>query len=614
MKYINLPAPRQGESRQLPFYFAVEEYVAKHFTDDDYFFIWQVEPTAMLGRNQLLENEVNEQYCREHGVHIYRRKSGGGTVYADRGCLQFSYITKEGNVNALFNDYIDLVVKAINRLGVAVSSSGRNDILVEGKKVAGAAFYRYGNRSVLHNTLLYSTDLDQLASCLKPSKKLESKGVKSNRQRVANLGDYTRLTLPQFVEQLRQLVCGDSQITLNQVHMQGVAQLEKPLASHEFVYDNSPSYTVKRSLILKDVGEIEARVQVKAGKIQYINLVGDYFLLGDLDRDLLARLQGVDYDREAVTQALDGVDTGKVIRNLTVMQFLRLLFGRPPHLPKPEWLKIDLTSTTTTRHTSDAVAGNHLNTICTSGLCPNKAECWKAGTATLMIGGNVCTRNCRFCNTPSGRPQPLDPNEPLNVAKAVAQLQLKHAVITSVDRDDLPDLGARHWSLTVKAIKELNPHTTVEVLIPDFQGRLDLVDMVLAEQPYIVGHNIETVRRLTPAVRSVAQYDQSLDVLRHIAERGFTAKSGLMLGLGETEQEVEQTMDDLLAAGCKILTIGQYLQPTLRHIAVKAYIKPSKFAQYKQLGEDKGFEQVVSDPFVRSSYHAEQYKTLQRQE
>ncbi len=613
MKYINLPQAKPGENRQVPFYFAVEEYVASHLpTTDDYFMIWQVEPTAMLGRNQLLDNEVNEQYCQEHGVHIYRRKSGGGTIYADLGCMQFSYITRKGNVSDLFTSYVDRIVAAINSLGVAVTTAGRNDIVTDGRKVAGAAFYRYGGRSVLHNSLLYCTNLDALASCLKPSKKLESKGVKSNRQRVANLGDYSSCTLQDFAEKMRRLMCGDEQITLSPADMQGVAELEKPLASREFIYDNSPSYTVKRSLILKDVGEIEARVEVKAGKIQHINLVGDYFLLGDLDHELLNRLHGVAYDREAVAAALEDVDPGKVIRNLSINQFLRLLFGRPPHVPKPEWLKIDLTSSQRTQHTTGAISKRHLNTICTSGLCPNKAECWKAGTATLMIGGNICTRNCRFCNTPSGRPLPLDPREPERVAQAVAELKLKHAVITSVDRDDLPDLGAAHWARTIRAIRELNPTTTIEVLIPDFQGRMDLVDMVLAEHPYIVGHNIETVRRLTPTVRRVATYEQSLAVLKHITQRGFVAKTGIMLGLGETQQEVEHTIDDLVAVGCKVLTIGQYLQPTMHHIAVQEYIKPSKFAEYKQIGEAKGIEQVVSGPFVRSSYHAEKYKDLHK--
>ena len=226
-----------------------------------------------------------------------------------------------------------------------------------------------------------------------------------------------------------------------------------------------------------------------------------------------------------------------------------------------------------------------------------------------MIGGDVCTRNCRFCNTMSGRPKPLDPMEPGHVAATVKALGLRYAVITSVDRDDLPDYGAAHWVETIKAIGRLNPETRIEVLLPDFMGRADLLGMVLDTRPYVAGHNLETVRRLTPSVRSVASYDRSLDVLRAIAAHGTSAKTGFMVGLGETDEEVEQTMDDILSTGCRRLTIGQYLQPTARHLPVAAYIHPDKFADYRKTALAKGFEHVESGPLVRSSYHAERAAT-----
>lgn len=222
-----------------------------------------------------------------------------------------------------------------------------------------------------------------------------------------------------------------------------------------------------------------------------------------------------------------------------------------------------------------------------------------------MIGGDICTRCCKFCNTQTGKPLPLDDNEPTHVAESIALMKLSHAVITSVDRDDLSDLGAAHWARTIQEIKRLNPETTVEVLIPDFQGRKELIAQVIEAQPEIISHNMETVRRITPLVRSAARYDTSLEVLRQIAESGITTKSGIMVGLGETQEEVEELMDDLRSAGCHILTIGQYLQPTHKHYPVAEYVTPTQFGLYKQLGLEKGFTQVESAPLVRSSYHAE---------
>ena len=238
-------------------------------------------------------------------------------------------------------------------------------------------------------------------------------------------------------------------------------------------------------------------------------------------------------------------------------------------------------------------------------------ECWGKGTATFMIGGDICTRSCKFCNTQTGRPLPLDLNEPTHVAESVALMKLSHAVITSVDRDDLEDMGANHWARTITEIKRLNPETTLEVLIPDFQGRIELIDLIIQAHPEIISHNMETIRRISPLVRSAANYETSLSVIHHIANNGITAKSGIMVGLGETPAEVEELMNDLLASGCRILTIGQYLQPTHRHYPVVAYVTPEQFAEYRRIGLEKGFEQVESAPLVRSSYHAEKHVNKQ---
>ena len=281
--------------------------------------------------------------------------------------------------------------------------------------------------------------------------------------------------------------------------------------------------------------------------------------------------------------------------------------GNDQRVRKPEWLKISIGANERYTETKRIVESHCLHTICSSGRCPNMGECWGKGTATFMIAGDICTRSCKFCNTRTGRPLPLDPDEPLHVAESVALMKLSHAVITSVDRDDLPDLGAAHWAQTIREIKRLNPETTTEVLIPDFQGRKELVSQVIEASPEIISHNMETVKRISPQVRSAANYHTSLEVIRQIAESGTTAKSGIMVGLGETPAEVEELMDDLIAVGCKILTIGQYLQPTHKHYPVVAYITPEQFAIYKETGLKKGFEQVESAPLVRSSYHAEKH-------
>jgi lipoic acid synthetase len=232
-------------------------------------------------------------------------------------------------------------------------------------------------------------------------------------------------------------------------------------------------------------------------------------------------------------------------------------------------------------------------------------ECWERGTATFLIAGNICTRSCKFCNTPTGKPLALNLNEPEQVADAIRLMKLRHAVITSVDRDDLPDFGVAHWVKTICKIKEINSDTTIEVLIPDFQGKEALIDCVCQAQPHIIAHNMETVRRLTPVVRSAAKYDISLSVLVRIVKNGYKAKSGIMLGLGETIEEVTALMDDLRATGCNMLTLGQYLQPTRQHLPVTEYIRPETFSELKEIALNKGFEHVESGPLVRSSYHAE---------
>ncbi len=273
---------------------------------------------------------------------------------------------------------------------------------------------------------------------------------------------------------------------------------------------------------------------------------------------------------------------------------------------KPEWLKIRLHSTEQYAQTASIVERHALHTICSSGMCPNKAECWSRKTATFMILGDVCTRACKFCATKTGKTLPIDSNEPERVARSISLMELRHVVITSVTRDDLPDGGAGHWAAVVEAVRNTNPNTTIELLIPDLDGQAELLDTVIGSRPDIIGHNIETVERLTPLVRNKASYDTSMKVIRYIATSGTVAKSGLMLGLGETETEVLRALDDLRDNGCEILTLGQYLQPTRRHWPVAEYVTPQKFDRYAEEARKRGFSYVASGPLVRSSYMAEE--------
>ena len=277
------------------------------------------------------------------------------------------------------------------------------------------------------------------------------------------------------------------------------------------------------------------------------------------------------------------------------------------YLRKPQWLKTQLQSGENFVKISQIVKNNKLHTICSSGKCPNMSECWNKGTATFMILGEICTRSCKFCNTISGMPFSPDPLEPVKVAESIRVMQLKHAVITSVDRDDLPDGGANHWAQTIKTIKKINPNTTLEVLIPDFNGQTELIDLIINEKPDIISHNLETVERLTPLIRTKAKYHTSLKVIKHVSESSVVSKTGIMVGLGETDEELYQLMDDALNNGCEIITIGQYMQPSRKNIAVTEYIHPDKFEEYKITGLLKGFRIVESAPLVRSSYCAEKH-------
>jgi lipoic acid synthetase len=273
----------------------------------------------------------------------------------------------------------------------------------------------------------------------------------------------------------------------------------------------------------------------------------------------------------------------------------------------PRWMKVQMPHGMNYSMVKNLTVNKRLNTICVSANCPNKGECWSAGTATFMILGNRCTRNCRFCQVYTMKPEPPDRDEPRRLGETIKTLGLKHCVITSVARDDLSDGGAQFWARTIKTIKKINPGVTMEALIPDFRRGTEALDLIINERPEVISHNLETVRRLTPGIRCVSTYDHSLELLKYVVASGIVAKSGIMAGLGETGDEVLETMDDLLNIGAKVFTIGQYLQPSEKHIKVDEYINPETFEIYKEKGLIKGFAHIESGPQVRSSYHAERH-------
>ena len=273
----------------------------------------------------------------------------------------------------------------------------------------------------------------------------------------------------------------------------------------------------------------------------------------------------------------------------------------------PEWFRMERPAGGNYSHLKNLSEKNNLHTICKSGNCPNIGECWNAGTATFMILGDICTRACKFCSVGTGKPMPVDRDEPRRLAESIKTLGVKHCVLTSVDRDDLEDGGASFWAETIRIVKETNPALTLETLIPDFRGKQNYIQLVIDAGPEVISHNLETVQRLTSRIRSLNKYETSLDVVRYISSKGSISKSGIMLGLGETREEVLETMGDLRKAGCRVLTIGQYLQPTLRHHPVREYIHPDVFREFKKTGLEMGFQFVESSPLVRSSYHAERH-------
>ncbi len=324
MKYVDLP---EMPVRRLTFYLATEEYVARNFDESECFFMWQVKPTVIFGRNQLIENEVNLTYCREHGIQTYRRKSGGGCVFADMSNIMFAYITQDTAVRYTFDKYLRMVAHVLQGLGIEAEASGRNDITINGKKVSGNAFYHVPGKSIVHGTMLFNTDMEHLIRSITPSdEKLVSKGIRSVRQRVTNLSEYISMDIEEFKKYIRDSLCGDEKLTLDEDDVKKIEAIEAEYLTDEFIYGNNPHYTVSRKMKIENAGEFDIRIELQNNIIKSINMLGDYFLVGDLDHGILSRLRNIEYTPEAVSDALADVIIENHIMNLNKRQFIDLLF------------------------------------------------------------------------------------------------------------------------------------------------------------------------------------------------------------------------------------------------------------------------------------------------
>ena len=324
MKYIQLP---EKPVRRLTFYLAAEEYVARYLDEDECFFMWQVNPTVIFGRNQLIASEVNLDYCRAHGINTFRRKSGGGCVYADMSNIMFSYITKSTSVQFTFDKYMRRVALMLNRLGVNAVASGRNDIMIDGRKVSGNAFYHLPEKSIVHGTMLYNTDIEAMVHAISPSdEKIISKGVQSVRQHVTNLREHIDLDIEQFKAFVRNDICDEPTIVVDERGIELIEEIEKEYLTHEFIYGNNPRCTISRKQRIEGVGEIEINLEVNGNVIRNVNILGDYFLVGDIDRQLIDKLIGTEFTREAVEKALEGTDIGSIILNCDNQKFTNTIF------------------------------------------------------------------------------------------------------------------------------------------------------------------------------------------------------------------------------------------------------------------------------------------------
>ena len=591
------------------YFFGLEEHLIKDVhQDEDIFLLWTVRPTVMIGRHQVTEREVDADYLAANDIAVVRRNSGGGAVYTDPGCFQFSFITDAVHHGDIFQTHVQGIIDAINDLGLPATFAGRNDILLDGRKFSGNAEYIYKNKMVVHGTILFDTNLDHLIGSLTPDKsKLTKHAIQSVASRVVNIGTKLDLDQTAFRDHLIASIA-DRTIDVNQLDAIAIERYAEKFRTEDWNYGKNPKYGITREMKF-DSGMYRVDLDIKGNLVYKMAISGDFFALQDIAQFEQAFLLKP-FTRNAFVEVTKQTKVNAYFHGLRRSEFLRLVFGehtrrRPV---KPDHLKVDLANLNKQTKEIRALLKQHnLHTVCQEASCPNQMECFSSKTATFMILGTHCTRNCSFCDVPQDRPQPVDPEEPKNILRAVKLMNLKHVVITSVCRDDLKnDYGSKHFAECIRTIQKGAPETTIEVLIPDFLGHVESIQRVVDAKPDVINHNLETVRRISPDLRDRATYDRSLFVLRTVKKMdpSILTKSGLMVGVGETPEEVVETMEDLRAVGCDILTIGQYLQPSKEHREVHEYVSLDTFEQYRETGKQLGFRFIASGPMVRSSYMA----------
>jgi lipoic acid synthetase len=605
MLYIDT---KVNTTNECGFYFGLEEYLIKDYSyDGDIFLLWSTKPTVMIGRHQVTNLEIDSKFVKENNINIVRRNSGGGAVYTDPGCLQFSFITSKKSHKNIFEGHVKHIVNSVNELGINASFTGRNDILSDGKKFSGNAEYIYKDKMVIHGTILFNSDFNNLVGSLTPDKtKLSSNAVSSVKARVCNIGKKLDMSIEEFYKYLVGKIATNI-INLETLDLQKIVEYSNKFYTEEWNYGKSPKHSIQIKQKY-DAGNFTVFLEIKNNIVSDMKINGDYFSLKKI-QDFENAFIGVKYNYDSFLEVVKKNKVKEYFYKLKTTEFLQLFFEKPikKRISKPDYLKIDMANLNKETKKIKALLNQHnLHTVCQEASCPNQLECFSHKTATFMILGTHCTRNCSFCDVTHAEPEPLDPNEPANILKAANLMDLKHVVITSVTRDDLSDYGSDQFVKCINILKKERPQMTVEVLIPDFMGDYESLKKVVDAGPDVINHNLETIERLYKGFRDNADYNRSLNLLKTVKDinPNMLTKSGIMVGIGELQEEVLRLMDDLRNINCDIITIGQYLRPSNLHIAVKEYVKLETFDLYKVQGKKKGFRYVASGPLVRSSYHA----------
>ncbi|MCK5761977.1 MAG: lipoyl synthase, partial [Candidatus Izimaplasma sp.] len=460
---------------------------------------------------------------------------------------------------------------------------------------------------VMHGTILFKTDFDKMLGSLTPDKsKLTSHAVSSVKARVINISELIDLDIDSFYDFVVDRIA-TSKIDYKVLDLEIVKEYSKKFYSDDWNYGKNPKYEITNKLKF-DAGNISVNVRIKNEIVKDLRINGDFFSLKKIE-DFENAFIGVKYNYASFLDVLKRTRVIYYIYKLQTSEFLELFFEKKKkaRISKPSYLKIDMKNLNQeTKKIRDLLKEHNLFSVCQEANCPNQLECFSNKTATFMILGNHCTRNCSFCDISNARPLKVDPEEPLNILKATKVMDLSHLVITSVTRDDLKDYGSNQFVKCIEIVRKERPSTTIEVLIPDFMGDYEALKRVVDSAPDVINHNVETIERLYPGFRDRASYQRSLNLLKTSKEinPNILTKSGIMVGIGETVEEVLALMDDLRNVGCDIITIGQYLRPSMEHAEVKEYVSLETFDLYKKKGIEKGFKYTASGPLVRSSYQA----------